>query len=88
MSNPDLEVWLLFAPFWALGLFALAGAIWHLVHFAVVHAPKGGLFAKRPAGHELSHAGRHHLKWGLIAVGALVGLCAGAALVALVFSAR
>ena len=28
----DIEVWLLFAPFWILGMAALLGGLWHLFH--------------------------------------------------------
>ncbi|MEA2849898.1 MAG: hypothetical protein QOG78_5179, partial [Rhodospirillaceae bacterium] len=35
MGN-DTEVWLLFAPFWLLGIAALVGSIWHLAHVAIV----------------------------------------------------
>jgi uncharacterized membrane protein len=31
----DVEIWLLFAPFWILGIGALVGAVWHFVHLAI-----------------------------------------------------
>jgi hypothetical protein len=34
--NNDIEAWLLFAPFWVLGLAALIGALWHGAHAARV----------------------------------------------------
>jgi hypothetical protein len=59
--NNDIEIWLLFAPFWILGLGALIGSIWHGVHAAVHHqrAPERG---------------RHHRNRALIALAAFVGL--------------
>ena len=61
VSN-DIEAWLLFAPFWVLGLGALIGSIWHGVHAAVHHqrAPERG---------------RHHRNRAFIALAAFVGLC-------------
>ncbi len=86
----------MFAPFWLLGIAALLGGVWHAIRFTVVHAraraaghvPHTSFFSRRLGWHELTPDMRHHLKWAVIAVGALVGLCAGAVLVALVFSAR
>jgi hypothetical protein len=78
MSN-DIEIWLLFAPFWILGLGALIGAVWHLVHFRIVHG------RAQAAGHaHLVDLSRHHLRRGVIAVGAflvlvLIGLGVAAA---------
>lgn len=79
MSN-DIEIWLLFAPFWILGLGALIGAAWHLVHFKINHG------RAQAAGHaHMTDLSRHHLRRGVIAVGAflvlvLVGLGVAAAL--------
>jgi hypothetical protein len=79
MSN-DIEIWLLFAPFWILGLGALIGAGWHFVNFRIHHG------RAQAAGHAtLTDTGRHHLRRGLIAVGAfvvlvLIGLGVAAAL--------
>jgi hypothetical protein len=75
----------MFAPFWLLGIAALVGAAWHMVHFAIVHAraqaaghvPRTSFFSRRLQWHELSDDGRHHLKRALIATGAFIGLCAG-----------
>jgi hypothetical protein len=72
--SDDTEVWLLFAPFWLLGLAALIGAIWHMTHAArytrransAVHEPKKSLYSKRLA--------KHHLGRGLIALTALLAL--------------
>lgn len=33
--SDDVEIWLLFAPFWILGVAALAGAVWHFIHLAI-----------------------------------------------------
>jgi hypothetical protein len=92
VDNPDITVWLMFAPFWLLGIAALAGAVWHMIHFAIVHhraqaaghIPKASVFSRRPKWHELSDDGRHHLKWGLIAIGALIGLGVGGIVVSIV----
>lgn len=67
--NQDLEVWLMFLPFWLLGTVAILAALWHGVRFAVVHArahaaghvPKFSL-TRRLHWHELTDDGRHHLK--------------------------
>jgi len=82
VSN-DTEVWLLFAPFWLLGIAALVGAIWHMAHAALHirraqaagHVRKTSLFSKRLAWHELTDTGRHHLKRALIAFAAFWVLC-------------
>jgi len=80
VSN-DTEVWLLFAPFWLLGIAALIGSVWHFAHFAIVHAQAAGhvrktsLFSKRLGWHELTDAGRHHLKRALISFAAFFALC-------------
>ena len=82
VSN-DVEVWLLFAPFWLLGVAALIGSVWHMAHAAIVtrraqaagHVRKTSFFANRLAWHELTDDGRHHLRRGLIAFAALVALC-------------
>ena len=78
----------MFAPFWLLGIAAVVGCVWHAVHYVIVHAraqaaghvPKGSVLSVRPR-HELTPDMRHHLRWALIAVGALIGLCVGGALV-------
>lgn len=83
--NDDIEIWLMFAPFWLLGLAALVGSIWHMIHFAIVHrrAQAAGHVRKTSSSsgrlqwHELSPDGRHHLKRALIAIGAFAGLCIG-----------
>ena len=82
MGN-DTEVWLLFAPFWLLGIVALIGSVWHMAHAAIVtrraqatgHVRKASFFAKRLAWHELTDDGRHHLRRGLMAFAAFVALC-------------
>ncbi|MFZ5782708.1 MAG: hypothetical protein ACOY4R_21105 [Pseudomonadota bacterium] len=77
--NPDLEIWLLFAPFWLLGTAALIGGIWHTVHAAIVTR------RAQAAGHREPPAQRHyHLRRALLAFGAffallLMGLGVGAA---------
>ena len=93
-NNPDITVWLMFAPFWLLGIAALIGGIWHVIHYVIVHARaqaaghvrKAPLFSRRLAWHELTPDMRHHLKWALIAVGAFIGLCFGGVLVGVVGS--
>lgn len=75
----------MFAPFWLLGIAAVFGAVWHMIHFVVVHRraraaghlPKTSFFSRRLQWHELSDDGRHHLKRALIAFGAFLGLCLG-----------
>ena len=49
MGN-DTEVWLLFAPFWLLGIAALVGSVWHLAHVAIVtrRAQAAGQCAQSP----------------------------------------
>lgn len=92
VDNADVTVWLMFAPFWLLGIAALIGAVWHFVHFAIVHAraqaaghvPKTSFFSRRLQWHELSDDGRHHLKRALIAIGAFIGLCVGGILAGVV----
>ena len=82
MGN-DTEVWLLFAPFWLLGIVALIGSVWHMAHAVIVtrraqaagHVRKASFFAKRLAWHELTDDGRHHLRRGLMAFAAFVALC-------------
>jgi len=86
--SDDVEVWLLFAPFWLLGIAGLIGAAWHMGHAARVirraqaagHPRKTSLFSKGLAWHELTEAGRHHLKRALIGF-AVLGVAAGGAFV-------
>lgn len=76
--NNDIEVWLLFAPFWLLGTFALIGGIWHMVHAALVtrRAKTAGHVPKRSLGwHELPDRGRHHLKRAFIGFAAFFAIC-------------
>ncbi len=69
----DIEIWLLFAPFWILGLGALIGGIYHLVH-------------GRRASHPDHHARqRHHYSRAVIAMAAfmilmIIGIGVAAAL--------
>ena len=82
MGN-DTEVWLLFAPFWLLGIAALIGSVWHMAHAALVtrraqaagHVRKAPLIGGRLGWHELTDDGRHHLRRGLIALAAFAALC-------------
>ena len=82
MGN-DTEVWLLFAPFWLLGIAAFIGSVWHMVHAAIVirraqaavHVRRTSFFSRRLAWHELTDDGRHHLRRALIAFGAFCVLC-------------
>jgi len=86
--SDDVEVWLLFAPFWLLGIAALIGAAWHMGHAARVirraqaagHLRKTSFFSKRLAWHELTDHGRHHVSRALIAL-AVLGVAAGGAFV-------
>lgn len=80
--NNDIEVWLLFAPFWILGIAALIGGLWHMAHAwrvtrhaqAAGHVRKAPLFPRGLAWHELTDQGRHHLKRALIGLGAFLAL--------------
>lgn len=64
----------MFAPFWLLGIAALVGAVWHMSHFAIVHAraqaashaphshgPKTPFFSRRLGWHESRRVGWHEL---------------------------
>ena len=88
----DIEVWLLFAPFWPLGTAALIGGVWHMAHAWLVtrraqaagHVRKPPAFSKGLGWHELTDHGRHHLKRAIIWLGAffaltLLGIGVGAA---------
>lgn len=77
----DVEIWLLFAPFWLLGTFASLVALWHLAHFVAVHS------RALVAGHapsplrlrnwnDLPERSRHHLKRAIVAALTFVGLVA------------
>ena len=90
--NDDIEVWLLFAPFWLLGTFALIGSVWHMIHAAIVtrraqaagHVRKVPFYSNSLKWHELTDRGRHHLKRALISFAAffalvLLGIGVGAA---------
>ncbi|WP_422000390.1 hypothetical protein [Reyranella sp.] len=90
--NTDVEIWLLFAPFWILGTAALIGGVWHMFHAWHVTrtAQAAGHVRKTAAGdrlawHELPDRGRHHLRRGLIAMAAflvlaLIGMGVGIAI--------
>jgi len=79
----DTEIWLLFAPFWLLGIAALLGSVWHMAHAARVtrraqaagHVRKTSFFSGRLGWHELTDDGRHHLKRALIGFGAFCVIC-------------
>jgi hypothetical protein len=90
--NNDIEIWLLFAPFWLLGMFALVGGLWHMVHaWLVTRRAQAAGHVRKPARsdtglawHELTDRGRHHLKRAFIGLAAffalmLLGLGVGAA---------
>ncbi len=93
VEDPDITVWLMFAPFWLLGIAAVFGAVWHMIHFAIVHrraqaaspVPTVPFFSRRlgwhesrrVGWHELSPDARHHLERALIAFAAFFGLCLG-----------
>jgi hypothetical protein len=79
----DSEIWLLFAPFWLLGIAALIAAVWHMAHAALVtrraqaagHVRKTSFFSRRLAWHELTDQGRYHLRRALIGFAAFFALC-------------
>jgi hypothetical protein len=81
--NQDLEVWLMFLPFWLLGTVAILAAVWHGLRFVVVHArahaaghvPKFSL-TRRLQWHELTDDGRHHLKRAFLSFFIFFGLTA------------
>lgn len=68
--NDDIEVWLLFAPFWLLGTFALVGSVWHMIHAALV--ARRAQVAGHPHKQTLTEKSRHHRKWALIGFGAFI----------------
>lgn len=80
--NTDIEIWLLFAPFWILGMAALIGGLWHIVHAwlathraqAAGHVRKPAVFSSGLRWHELPDQGRHHLKRGFLWLGAFFAL--------------
>jgi len=59
----DVEIWMLFAPFWLLGIFAALGALWHFSHLGTRLQP-----------HVLSAETHHHLKRARIGIVGCVGL--------------
>ena len=59
----DVEIWMLFAPFWLLGIFAALGALWHFSHLGTRLHPHG-----------MTAESRHHFKRAQIAIMACVGL--------------
>lgn len=80
----DVEIWMLFAPFWLLGMFAALGALWHFVQFLSVHGKahaagqvsKKYEFGTRLQPHETTTQGRHHLTRARTAVLLFVGFIA------------
>ena len=61
----DIEIWMLFAPFWLLGIFAALGALWHFSHLGThLHA------------HAASTESHHHFKRARLAIIACVCLLA------------
>jgi hypothetical protein len=80
--NDDIEVWLLFAPFWLLGTAALIGGVWHMVHAwlatrraqAAGHVRRPAAFAKGLKWHEFTDQGRHHLRRAFLWLGAFFAL--------------
>ena len=59
----DVEIWMLFAPFWLLGIFAALGALWHFSHLGTRLHP-----------HAMTDESRHHFRRAQIAIKACVGL--------------
>ncbi len=77
LLGTDVEIWMLFAPFWLLGIFAALGALWHFVHFLIVpaaHAAGHVRYGQRLHPHEMTAEGRHHFKRAQVAIMACVGL--------------
>lgn len=80
----DVEIWMLFAPFWLLGIFAALGALWHFVQFLSVHgkAHAAGHVAKkyelgtRLQPHETTPQGQHHFNRAKTALMLFVGFIA------------
>ena len=77
----DVEIWMLFAPFWLLGMFAALGALWHFVRFLSVHgkAHAAGHVPKYELGtrlhpHGTTAEGRHHYRRAQIALMLFAGL--------------
>lgn len=62
----DVEIWMLFAPFWLLGIFAALGALWHFSHLG-----------SRLQSQAVSAESHHHFRrarTGMIACVALLAL--------------
>lgn len=82
--NDDVEIWLLFAPFWILGIAALAGVVWHMIHLGIVnaraqaagHIRKTSFFSRKLAYRELTDRGRHHFRRVWIFMAGMVGVLA------------
>lgn len=80
----DVEIWMLFAPFWLLGMFAALGALWHFVQFLSVHrkAHAAGQVSKkyelgaRLQPHETTAQGHHHFTKAKSALLLFVGFIA------------
>jgi len=77
----DVEIWMLFAPFWLLGMFAALGALWHFVRFLSVHgkAHAAGHVSKYEMGtrvhpHQTTSEGHHHYKRAEIALMLFIAL--------------
>ena len=61
----DVEIWMLFAPFWLLGIFAALGALWHFSHLGThLHA------------HPASTESHHHFRRARLGIIACVCLLA------------
>lgn len=80
----DVEIWMLFAPFWLLGMFAALGALWHFVQFLSVHGkahaaghvPKKYELGTRLQPHETTPQGQHHFTRAKTALMLFVGFIA------------
>lgn len=79
----DVEIWMLFAPFWLLGMFAALGALWHFVQFLSVHgkAHAAGHVPKYELGtrlqpHETTAKAHHHFTRAKMALLVFVGFVA------------
>lgn len=89
----DVEIWMLFAPFWLLGMFAALGALWHFVQFLSVHgkAHAAGHVPKYAVGtrlrpHQMTAEGHHHFNRARFALYAAIGLAVLGLLIGLLWA--
>lgn len=92
--SDDVEIWLLFVPFWILGMAALAGAVWHFVHLAIVtlraqaagHVRQTSFFSRTLGYAELTDRGRHHFRRFWLSVAGMMGASALGMVTALIWA--